>query len=51
MRQRSAARVRRRIEHDLHDGAQQQLIALMMRLGLARATVPPGLGELRAELS
>jgi signal transduction histidine kinase len=26
---------RRRIEHDLHDGAQQQLVALSMTLGLA----------------
>jgi signal transduction histidine kinase len=29
-------RERRRIERDLHDGAQQHLIALKMRLGLAR---------------
>jgi hypothetical protein len=27
---------RRRIERDLHDGAQQQLIALWISLGLAR---------------
>ena len=27
---------RRRLERDIHDGAQQQLIALVMRLGLAR---------------
>jgi len=35
---------RRRIERDLHDGAQQQLVSMAMRLGLARATledVPP----------
>jgi signal transduction histidine kinase len=29
---------RRRLERNLHDGAQQQLVALKMRLGLARAT-------------
>ncbi len=33
---------RRRIERDLHDGAQQHLLALSMRLGLARACVRPG---------
>lgn len=34
---------RRRIERDLHDGAQQRLVALTMTLGLARLDVPPGL--------
>ncbi|WP_306205142.1 sensor histidine kinase [Actinoplanes sp. RD1] len=33
---------RRRIERDLHDGAQQRLVALSMQLGLARLEVPPG---------
>ncbi|MFF5205052.1 histidine kinase [Streptosporangium sp. NPDC000396] len=33
---------RRRIERDLHDGAQQRLVALSMRLGLARLDLPPG---------
>jgi signal transduction histidine kinase len=36
---------RRRIERDLHDGAQQQLVSLAMNLGMARAAlgddVPP----------
>ncbi|GAA2743616.1 sensor histidine kinase [Kitasatospora cinereorecta] len=35
---------RRRIERDLHDGAQQRLVALAMNLGLARRTlrdIPP----------
>jgi signal transduction histidine kinase len=35
---------RRRIERDLHDGTQQRLVSMAMRLGLARATleeVPP----------
>ncbi|WP_251055233.1 sensor histidine kinase [Streptomyces sp. ISL-66] len=31
---------RRRIERDLHDGAQQRLVALAMNLGIARATLP-----------
>ena len=31
---------RRRIERDLHDGAQQRLVALTMALGLARVEVP-----------
>ncbi|GHC78712.1 histidine kinase [Nocardiopsis terrae] len=33
---------RRRIERDLHDGAQQQLISLAMQVGLARMDAPPG---------
>ncbi|GAA2402900.1 sensor histidine kinase [Nonomuraea africana] len=33
---------RRRIERDLHDGAQQRLVALSMRLGLAKLDLPPG---------
>ncbi|MEV0648080.1 sensor domain-containing protein [Phytomonospora sp. NPDC050363] len=33
---------RRRIERDLHDGAQQHLTALIMRLGLMRLDVTPG---------
>ncbi|HEX8519453.1 MAG TPA: histidine kinase [Pseudonocardia sp.] len=32
---------RRRIERDLHDGAQQRLLTLTMRLGLARAVIGP----------
>jgi signal transduction histidine kinase len=31
---------RRRIERDLHDGAQQRLLALSMQLGLARLELP-----------
>ncbi|WP_438484707.1 sensor histidine kinase [Streptomyces sp. S186] len=31
---------RRRIERDLHDGAQQRLVSLAVNLGLARATLP-----------
>ncbi len=33
---------RRRIERDLHDGAQQRLVALTMSLGLARLDAPEG---------
>ncbi|MFC4589857.1 sensor histidine kinase [Sphaerisporangium corydalis] len=33
---------RRRIERDLHDGAQQRLISLTLQLGLARLDLPPG---------
>ncbi|MDG6104925.1 sensor domain-containing protein [Dactylosporangium aurantiacum] len=33
---------RRRIERDLHDGAQQRLVALSMQLGLARLELPDG---------
>jgi signal transduction histidine kinase len=42
---------RRRIERDLHDGAQQQLVALGMRLGAVDATLPNTLGEEKAELA
>ncbi|MGH3682244.1 MAG: sensor histidine kinase, partial [Natronosporangium sp.] len=33
---------RRRIQRDLHDGAQQKLVSLTMQLGLARLDLPPG---------
>ena len=35
---------RRRIERDLHDGAQQRLVALAMTLGMARQKLERGLG-------
>ena len=41
---------RRRIERDLHDGAQQRLVALSMSLGLARLDAPAG-GPLAARLA
>ncbi|HET6171693.1 MAG TPA: GAF domain-containing protein [Gaiellales bacterium] len=47
----SADEARRRVERDLHDGAQQHLVSLMLNLREAEAKVPPELGELRAELS
>jgi signal transduction histidine kinase len=42
---------RRRIERDLHDGAQQQLVALKISLGLARQLVtgPPEAADLLAQ--
>jgi signal transduction histidine kinase len=39
---------RRRIERDLHDGIQQQLVSLLLELRSAEATVPAELEELRA---
>ncbi|MFD0539534.1 sensor histidine kinase [Actinomadura luteofluorescens] len=33
---------RRRIERDLHDGAQQRLLSLTLKLGIARVDLPPG---------
>jgi signal transduction histidine kinase len=41
---------RRRIEHDLHDGAQQQLVSLGLGLRAAQKAVPPGQPGLRQEL-
>jgi signal transduction histidine kinase len=42
---------RRRIERDLHDGTQQQLVSLSLALRAAEADVPPGSGSLQSELS
>ena len=36
----SAEDERKRIERDLHDGAQQRLVALAMALGRAKAKLP-----------
>jgi signal transduction histidine kinase len=47
----TADATRRRIERDLHDGAQQQLVSLALELRAAQAAAPPQLAELRAELS
>jgi signal transduction histidine kinase len=41
---------RRRIERDLHDGAQQQLVTLAVALRRAEAKVRPDKYELRAEV-
>ena len=42
----TADQTRRRIERDLHDGAQQRLVSLALRLRDAQAAVPPGAPEL-----
>ena len=51
------ASARRQIERDIHDGAQQDLVALIARIGLARNELAPvdtgvdtTLGELQAEV-
>jgi signal transduction histidine kinase len=46
----AADQARRRIERDLHDGAQQHLVSLALRTRAAQAQVPPELGALAAEL-
>jgi signal transduction histidine kinase len=46
----AADQTRRRIERDLHDGAQQRLVSLALHLRAAQATVPPGAGELAERL-
>jgi signal transduction histidine kinase len=47
----AADETRRRIERDLHDGAQQRLVSLGLELRAAQAAVPPQLGELERDLS
>jgi GAF domain-containing protein len=47
----TADATRRRIERDLHDGAQQQLVSLALQLRAAQAMVPAELGGHSAELS
>jgi signal transduction histidine kinase len=47
----TADETRRRIERDLHDGAQQQLVSLALRLRGAAATIPPELDQLHQELT
>ena len=46
----TADETRRRIERDLHDGAQQRLVSLALQLQAAQAALPPALTELKAEL-
>jgi signal transduction histidine kinase len=41
---------RRRIERDLHDGAQQRLVSLALQLRSVQAEMPPELGKLRTNL-
>ena len=46
----SADETRRRIERDLHDGAQQQFVSLALKLRAVQASVPPGQATLANEL-
>ncbi|HTF54692.1 MAG TPA: AAA family ATPase [Pseudonocardia sp.] len=46
----AADHTRRCIERDLHDGAQQRLVSLALRLRAAQAGAPPSSGELAVEL-
>jgi signal transduction histidine kinase len=46
----AADQARRRIERDLHDGAQQRLVSLTLRIRAAQAAAPPHLTELLTEL-
>ncbi|MDB5065840.1 MAG: histidine kinase [Chloroflexi bacterium] len=47
----AADQTRRQIERDLHDGAQQRLVALALTLRAAEASVPAELDALRSRLS
>jgi signal transduction histidine kinase len=47
----SADETRRRIERDLHDGAQQRLVSLTLQLRSVQASVPPDQAEMAAELA
>jgi signal transduction histidine kinase len=47
----AADEARRRIERDLHDGAQQRLVTVALRLREAQAKAPPEAGELARELT
>jgi signal transduction histidine kinase len=47
----AADEVRRRIERDLHDGTQHQLVSLMLELRAVQAAVPAGFGEIEGGLA
>jgi signal transduction histidine kinase len=47
----AADEAQRRIEHDLHESIQQQLVSLMLELRVVQGTVPLEHAELRAGLS
>jgi signal transduction histidine kinase len=46
----AADQTRRRLERNLHDGAQQRLVLLALHLRAAQATVPPGADEVAERL-
>jgi signal transduction histidine kinase len=47
----AADEARRRIERDLHDGTQQRLVSLGLELRGIEGSVPPGLGEIKTQLT
>jgi PAS domain S-box-containing protein len=47
----AADETRRRIERDLHDGTQQQLVSLVLGLRATESKVPTELGGIRADIS
>jgi signal transduction histidine kinase len=47
----AADAARRGFERDLHDGAQQRLVALALQMRLAEAAVPPEMQALKEQLS
>jgi signal transduction histidine kinase len=47
----TADQTRRRIERDLHDGAQQRLVSLSLRLRTVATAIPPELDEVHQELA
>lgn len=47
----AADEARRRIERDLHDGIQQQLVSLGLGLNDVQASVPPGAEQMKDKLS
>jgi signal transduction histidine kinase len=47
----AADEARRRIERNLHDGTQQQLVSLMLELNAVQATESADVGELRERLA
>jgi PAS domain S-box-containing protein len=47
----AADQMRRRVERDLHDGTQQQLVALMLELRAAQTIESPAADELKALLA
>ena len=47
----AADEARRRIERDLHDGAQQRLVSLGLDLRTAEATLPAGLHGVKAQIA
>ncbi len=47
----AADEARRRLERDLHDGVQQRLASLRLRLGMVTAELPSGLPDLANQLA